>query len=352
MNKKTTKKPSGNLPANRKVRQTHTSRISKRQLFILIGAFLVVIAGIIFTFYYNSADSQYKRMNIVTIDNVGITGSEFLEKARITGTDPMSLLQTITEQEVIKIMAPQYGITVSDADVEAQLRTTAAGSENTISDVEYREWYRQQLNENKMTDKQYKQIIHDSMLQTRLNEYLQERVPTTQEQVHLYWIVTSTLEESQAVQTRLDSGESFTAVAKEVSADTSTKENGGELGWFPVAVTSYADMIGKLEPNQYTTPIAHYPDTSSSSTSSSTQQEPDGFFIFMVSEKDPARQVDDNSLSILKNQALETWFNNEIKNHDIKYNFSSTIYAWLNYQLQKSSTSSTTTTSTATNSGG
>lgn len=267
----------------------------------------------------------------------------FLDKARITGSDPMSLLQAVTEEEIIKLMAPEYGIQVTNADVDKQLRTMAAGSETSISDIEYREWYRQQLNENKMTDAQYRDIIHNQLLVTRLQEYLQQRVPTITEQVHLYWIVTKTLDDADAVETRLNAGESFTAVAQEVSIDETTKGNGGELGWFPVAVTQYKDQIEELDINQFTTPIAHYASTDTSSSSAASQT-PDGFFIFMVSEKDPARQVDDNSLSILKSQALDTWFNAEIKNHDVKYNFNSEIYAWLNYQLEKSNPSNTTTT--------
>jgi len=312
---------------------------------------LVVIAGIIFAFYYQSVDAKYKRLKIITIDNVSISSGEFLDKCRITGTDPMSMLQTVTEEELFKIMAPVYGIEVTKIDVDNYLRNLAAGDGETISDVEFREWYRQKLNDNNMSDSQYREIVSNQIRRNYLDQYVQDRVPTVQPQVLLNWIVVETLDEAEKVEARLDAGESFAALAKEVSLDTSTRDNGGEIGWIPPAVSTYESQISKLEVNQYTTPIGHYADTSTSS-SSSTNTAPDSYFIFMVSQKDPAHEVDDTSMSTLKSQALSTWFNDQVKYHNVKYNFNSEIYAWLNYQLEKNNTSSVTTTTTTGSSSG
>jgi hypothetical protein len=303
---------------------------------------LVILA--IFTVpYYQNNVAPFNR-TIISIDDTKITMKYFLEKARISGSDPMSMLQIITEEELIKIMAPQYGIRVTDADIDAIVRSLAAGDAESISDVEFREWYRQQLNNANITGSQYKEIIRNQMLATRLQQYLAKRVPTVTGQVHLYWIVVETLEEAEEVEKRLDAGESFTELAKEVSLDPATKDSGGELGWFPPEVFTYEEQIAKLDVNQYTSPIAHTADTPSSSSSTETPTI-DSFLIFMVSEKDPAREVDKSSLEVLKERSFEDWFNSEIGNHAVKYNFNSEISAWLSDQLGKDKVSSTTTPS-------
>ena len=58
----------------------------------------------------------------------------------------------------------------------------------------------------------------------------------------------------------------------------------------------------------------------------------------MVSGKEDAREVDAQSLSVLKSRAMDDWYNSEIMKHDVKYNFNSEIYYWILYQLQKDST--------------
>jgi hypothetical protein len=315
---------------------------SRPKLLIIIGVAILVILGIIAVPFYQKYIAPFNR-TIISIDNVKISMRYFLERARISGSDPMSLMQTITEEELIKIMAPQYGIQVTDADVETQLRSLAAGDAGSISDVEFREWYRQQLISNNVTDSQYKEIMHTQLLSIRLQEYLAERVPTISEQVHLYWIVVNTLEDAYKVEERLNSGESFANLAKEVSIDVTTKDRGGELGWYPPKVFNYEEQIAELNVNQYTSPIAHYAEASNTSSSNTTPTV-EAFFIFMVADKDPAREVDESNLAILKSRSFSDWYNSELNNHDVKYNFNSEILDWLIYQLEKNKPPGTVTT--------
>ena len=77
----------------------------------------------------------------------------------------------------------------------------------------------------------------------------------------------------------------------------------------------------------------------SESDSTATSNEPDFYFIFMVSEKDSARELTEEHRAIIQARALELWLNTEIPNHEVSYNFDSEIYAWLTWQLQKESES-------------
>jgi len=259
----------------------------------------------------------------------------FIERTRLAGADPMQMLQTLTEEQIINIITPSLGIYVTDEDIDRELRYKATNGEYEMSDIEFKEWYRQLLNENKVTDARYREILKAQLLRNRLYLYLAERTPDVAPQVHLHLIAIKTYEEALKVQERLKNGEDFATVAREVSIDSS-KENGGDVGWVPPeTLSNFQDQIEKLAPGEMTIPLAYY----SSTTSSSGNVTPDCFYIFMVSEKDEARQVTSEQLAILQSQALDKRLQYEQKNRYIRYNFNSEIYSWINYQLKKASAS-------------
>lgn len=335
-------------------KRSRGKNISKLQIFIIIGVFIIVVLGILAVPYYQNYIQPFNR-TVISIDNENISMRYFIEQIKLNNSDAMSMLQTLTQQELIKMVAPNYGIRVTSADIDRYLRSQAAGPGGTISDVEYREWYRQQLNSKKISDSQYKESVSYTIMYNRLQQYLAARVPAVMPEVDLNWIVVQTQDDANKAAARIKSGESFADVAKDVSLDTSTNENGGNLGWFPPEVVAdqfsiSESTIDKLAIDEVSDPMAHMPQQTSSSDQS---QGPDYWYILMVSARDNAHQVDNNSLAILKSNALNDWYTLEVKKHNIRYNFNSEIYAWINYQLQKSSpvTPGTTTTTSGSNSG-
>ncbi len=303
--------------------------ISRRRIFIIVGIVVVVILGILAPLYYINYIAPFNR-EIITVDGVQISARYFLERTRLEDSDPFTMLGALTNELVIKIMAPEYGIQVTDDDIDQELRNLASDSTGDISDVEFKEWYRQQLNNSNMSDSQYRELLYINLLTSRLHVYLAERVPTVAEQVHLHVIVVLEYEEAQDAVARLEAGEDFATVAQEVSIDATSKE-GGDLGWAPPEVFVYKDQIAALEVNEIS-PIMPYYSQSGTTTSSTT---PDLYYIFMVSEKDSARELDDTNLAMLQALALDSWLDEEIPKHEITYNFNSEIYAWLTWQLEK-----------------
>jgi len=329
--KKAGRKSGEPAPGQHRGAGSRDERVSRRQLFLIIGIVVVVVLGIFIPYYYQTYVAPFNR-TIITIDNVQISVRYFLERARLAGADPLEMLQSLTNELVIKLAAPQYGIQVTEADIDKELRSMAGGTDN-ISDLEFKEWYRQTLNESKVSDAQYREMLHYSLLANRLQTYLADHTPTVMAQVHLHDIVVGTYEDATKAADRLKAGEDFATVAKDMSLDSATKENGGDAGWMPpVILGNYESAISALEVNQPSDPLAYY---SSSSSSSSGSSAPAAYYIFMVSEKEDARTLDDNNLEILKAQALSLWLPEEIARHDVKYNFTSEIYAWLTWQLEK-----------------
>ncbi len=70
-------------------------------------------------------------------------------------------------------------------------------------------------------------------------------------------ILVATAEEAQAVVARLDAGEEFGTVAGEVSTDTGSGAQGGELGWFSAGmmVPEFEAAVAALQPGEVSAPI-------------------------------------------------------------------------------------------------
>jgi peptidyl-prolyl cis-trans isomerase C len=70
-------------------------------------------------------------------------------------------------------------------------------------------------------------------------------------------ILVATEEEAAAVIARLDAGEEFAAVAAEVSTDTGSGAQGGELGWFSqgMMVPEFEAAVAALQPGERSAPV-------------------------------------------------------------------------------------------------
>ncbi len=315
--------------------------------FIIGAVFIIVILMIIGAFYYFSYDQKNLRINIITVDNTTVRMDYFLKRARFagatasTGTNPMSLLQRLTDEQLIKLGASRYGITVSSENITNELMRIARGSSAGISESEFQAWYRQILNDSGLSDAEFKDTTATMIMAAQLQDYLAARMPTTAEQVHLNAILLGTYEEGQQIKARIEKGEAFVDVAREVSLDDTSKAQGGDLGWLPRGVLDprFEDIAFRLKPGEVSIPI---PQVLPSPTDQGTE-DTGGYFLFMVSEKSAAREIAPEFLPGVKSQALDKWLVIESSQHTIKYNFNSEISAWIQYQLSKGKPSSTDT---------
>jgi parvulin-like peptidyl-prolyl isomerase len=116
-------------------------------------------------------------------------------------------------------------------------------------------------------------------------------------------------QEAQEVITRLGNGEDFATVAKELSQDSGSKDNGGDLG----SVTAdeinsvYKDFVINAEPGTLSQPIK---DT--------TVTTKGGYWLVKVLEEDDNRQIEDSDRDILKDKVLNEWVSSLWDNPDNK----------------------------------
>ncbi len=306
---------------------------------IIAAVVAIIVLGIAAIPLYSTYIGPFKR-TIITVDGLSINIDYFLRISKITGADPFTTLNDLSEQMIIKIEAPKYGIEVFPEDIDLELRTIARGNSEFISESEFKEWYRQRLNQTGLSDEEYRDVIGTSLLANQFHVYLAARVPTVAEQVHLFSLFVETQEDAAEARERWAAGEEFTGLVAELTLDEFSKENDGELGWFPRGVLDpqFDYEAFNLSTGNVSQPIPMFdPEVDMNSG-----QEPSilGWSLFWIKDRAETRELDEESLQSMKAQALENWLVSEMSNHEIKYygfnnGFDSETYAWINWQLSK-----------------
>jgi parvulin-like peptidyl-prolyl isomerase len=157
-----------------------------------------------------------------------------------------------------------------------------------------------------LTESDYREIMRTRLLTEKMEEFVGEQVPTSELQVRARHILVETQEEADAVLERLGQGEDFAAVAMEVSTDTTSGEEGGELGWFPMGVMDTA-----FEEAAFSLGVGELSGVVESSY---------GFHIIQVEERDEDRELDADMLAQRKSEAFQVWLENlEAEADIVKY---------------------------------
>jgi len=319
------KKRTGNKLAEKGSSSKATGRVKKGYIIgSVVIALILIIVGVS---YYQIYMAPFHR-TIIRVDDTQIRMDYFLKRAELSSVEPIYMIDTLISEQIIKLEAPTYGIEASEEDIQHSLIMMASGGSGDITESELNEWYRQQLNETGLSDAEYKEIVHNSLLAAYLHEYLAERVPTAAEQIHLNVIELNSYEDAQEIKARWEAGEDFADLAREASIDQTSAEAGGDIGWFPRGV-----MGSDLDELLFNLDIGDVSEVVLTET---------GALLFMVSEKAAVRELDEDSLQALKNSALEDWLREERKFHEISVHglnngYDSETDAWVNYQLSKMS---------------
>jgi len=320
--------PAGKAPSSKAVARGRKGRRTAIIIASVVIVLILIIVGV--SLYINSA--PFRRI-IITVDDTSISMDYFLMRTRLAGADPFEMLEALTNEQLIKIEAPRYVAEVSPEDIDQELRRMASGESGTISESEFKEWYRQILNETKLSDSEYKEIVATSLLANRFHEYLAERVPTVVEQVHLHATLLST-EDIERMWEKEDEGEDVAKFASEIWQDKQSEGEVEDLGWLPrgVLVFGFDQVAFSLTIGEVSEPVVYLGEDPTS--------EEIYYYLLMVSEKAAARQIDEEPLQILQSKALDDWLLEEIKFHEISWHglkngFDDYTYMWIQLELAK-----------------
>lgn len=197
------------------------------------------------------------------------------------------ILRMMIEQVLTEQAAEEAGITVSDAEVDQYMQDMIAESGGEDA-------FRATLEEWGETYEHARREVRAQMIGMRMTERVVAQVPESTEQVHARHILVDTQEEAQHLKSQLDAGGDFTALAKAHSQDKSTRDSGGDLGFFPrgiLVAPEVEETAFSLQPGQVSDVVSS----------------PMGFHLVQVVERDPNRAVGPQNLQLLRERAVENW---------------------------------------------
>lgn len=166
-------------------------------------------------------------------------------------------MDKLIEQEVILQAAASMGIAVTEDAVEEEYQFMRA---SITDDTEWQNW----LQTNNFADEaEFRQLTYYNLVNQQVQgTVLQQMGMPEIPQVRMRHILVDTLEQANAVLTRLNNGEDFAVVAAEMSVDETTRNNGGNLGsadgWViadDLVTPELFDSALQLAPGTYSEPI-------------------------------------------------------------------------------------------------
>ena len=247
-----------------------------------------------------------------TVNGEGITVVEFAhelsryEKAQEQiGTDLASLgdyrhtvLNSMIEERVAAQIAVAAGKTVDDDQVDALVESSRQARGG---DAGFQNW----LNNNFYTLEEFRAALRRQLLVQAATDAVASQVPTTAEQVHARQILVGNENLANALLSQITGGADFAKLVSTYSQDYSTRESGGDLGWFPrgvLTVPEVEDAAFSLQPGQ-TSPVV---------------KSRLGYHIVQTIERDSARALSPSALEILRRQAVEQWLAQQMQKASIE----------------------------------
>ena len=315
-------------------------KLSRRRTAIIWSVVVAVVLGLAIGIGYYVIYALPLQQTIIKVNSAEITADYFIRRMLQSGgaEDIFTMMQTITNEELIRQGAPRapYGIRVTDEEVTSALKEAARGENETISEPEFRAWYRNEVNESGLSDREYRDLTRTYLMAQLLGQYLGARVPSVAEQVHLQYMVFESYEDAVEAAGRLEEGADFAELAREVSIDTVSAEEGGDLGWWPEDALGIQSGTALLSPPSLLFDFG----TGEVSQPALLDQDTMVYAIFKVVERAAAMEMEEDMLNLVKQRQMEKWLDTEMRTQTITFHgrnngFDSETHAWITWQLSR-----------------
>ena len=212
-------------------------------------------------------------------------------------TFQQQLLDQLIDQTLMTQLADEKGIVVDPEEIEAEVATVQAQVQSDPSVPDWESF----LAAYSLTEESIREFIGYELLV----QALAESVGPVQDVVHVNasHILVESEELAQEILNRLEEGEDFAALAAEYSIDPGSKDNGGDLGWFPpgVMVPEFESVAFSLNPGQF----------------SGLVRSDFGYHIILVHAKE-ARALDPSLAGQMEQQQFQAWFEGQKGAADIQ----------------------------------
>jgi len=206
----------------RQLSQWQRHRRRQRIIFSLGVSIIVVVLGVVGAGWYIS---QYQPLHqtVISVNDTEFNMDYYVKALEFYGgSQPSYYLYSIASEvvtiiqrnELIRQGAIKLGISVSQKEVDVELKSR-----------------------DPPLSKDYQDLVRAVMLIDKLrDEYFDQQVPVYAEQRHIMAMLLESESQATEVRLRLEDGEDFAELAGELSLESFSSEENGDLGWRPEGV--------------------------------------------------------------------------------------------------------------------
>jgi parvulin-like peptidyl-prolyl isomerase len=202
----------------------------------------------------------------------------------------------MVDQELIRQAAVEMDVSISDAELESHIQ-------EIIEQSGGQEQFSQSLQATGASYDDFRQMLLDQLLSEAIFSAVTASIDSVAEQVHARHILLPTRERAEEVLTRLQTGEDFAFLAGEYSEDVSSRERGGDMGFFPRSV-----LPPEVEDAAFSLDIGQ---------TSEIIESPFGFHIIQVLEREE-REIAVEIFENLRQQTFMQWLQGQRENSTIE----------------------------------
>lgn len=217
-------------------------------------------------------------------------GQERLAQAR------RQVLEQMIDQELIWQEAVLMGIAISDQELESKIQEIVEQSGG-------QEDFQQSLRDIGTSYDDFRQMLLDQLLSEAVFGAVTVSISSVAEQVHARHVLLSTRAGAEEVLARLQVGEDFAFLAREYSEDVSSREVGGDMGFFPKGV-----MPPEVENAAFSMEVGE---------TSEIIQSQFGFHIVQVLEREE-REIAAEVFESLRQQTFMQWLRDQRESADVE----------------------------------
>ena len=198
----------------------HQQQKKKQRIILSLG--LIIITAVILIMGAGWFVSEYQPMHekAITVNDTEFNMQYYVDMLKLQGKDqpaeyipPLAnnVILIIEQNELIRQEALKLGISISDDEIEAALKT----HEPPYNDA-------------------HKDLLSGQLLAKRLLDgYFDNQVPTNAEQVYVMAMLLESEAQVDEISARLENSDNFTDLAGEKSLDYFSRLSGGDYGWHP-----------------------------------------------------------------------------------------------------------------------
>ena len=214
--------------------------------------------------------------------------------------------QVIEYNELLQQAAPGLGISISEDDLQAKLKSVVLPKDapEDLTEDQFLKYYNAVLKAQHISDKEFRALITGDLLRPKLQDYLKAQVPKSAEQVHIQGMLVDKSMVTDVADRLVFMVDSLSQVAQEISLESSSQTYGGDLGWLIKGIlgTKFDEVVFNLEPGVLSQPI-----------DDETGQSTNGVWLVSVLEKVPDKALDDKQVENFATVTYGKWFEQRLQ---------------------------------------